>query len=305
VASEAAQNLHSQLLAWRPRVPGRAAVGAARGPPRLTLAGGGHGPPPEKACAGLRARPWTTFLSELTGRAHGSYDGALFRSYPGESGSGCTPPRRGPESQAPARERNQESLSGMREHNGDELEDEPQGTVAMTEAKGRSRTEPAHWVGQPEASSGNHLGSVIERIDSLELRLGGEMAKLRETVEIHSLQLVGKAIEAFSSLEADWVQAQSEASSLRERLSEATMGIGELQQQLDRIADLRRKAEKEAEVLRDDLQRELARALDAQRIANEQRDAAIHECLQMRRRLSWRITAPLRYVRSLFAKNHR
>jgi hypothetical protein len=146
---------------------------------------------------------------------------------------------------------------------------------------------------------------VIERIDSLELRLGGEMAKLRETVEIHSLQLVGKAIEAFSSLEADWVQAQSEASSLRERLSEATTGIGELQQQLDRIADLRRKAEKEAEVLRDDLQRELARALDAQRIANEQRDAAIHECLQMRRRLSWRITAPLRYVRSLFAKNHR
>jgi chromosome segregation ATPase len=205
----------------------------------------------------------------------------------------------------------------MEEHNGDEVdgvrrrEAGPRGVAALEVPGGPSRVDSAGPVRLPETSLERNLRSVIERIDSLDLRLGGEVARCRETVEIRGLHLFGKAIDALSNLEADWVRAHAEADSLRMRLREATSAVGELQQQLDRIADLRRKAEAEAARHRDELQRELAqarqqlaRALDAQRVANEQREAAERECLQLQRRISWRVMAPLRFVRSLFPKSH-
>lgn len=157
-----------------------------------------------------------------------------------------------------------------------------------------------------------------EQIDSLDLRLEGEVARLRETIEAYSLNLFSKAIEAMSSLEQDWVRARAEADSLREKLREARLDVGELQQQLDRITDLRRRTEAESTALREELQRELtqvkqelaqagrelAQARKDQQAAVEARDAANRECLQMQQRISWRLTKPLRYVRRLIPKSH-
>jgi hypothetical protein len=209
-------------------------------------------------------------------------------------------------------ELNKERRVGMKRYSGDEVEGvrriqaAARGTAAGEAADGRIRVvDPGAPVRLPEASSDRDTGPVLERLESLEQRIGGDVARLREAIEIHSLSLFGKAIEAMSSLEADWVRAHAEADSWREKWRQATLGIGELQQQLDRIAELRRRAESESAADRDELLRELARAREAQREACEQRDAALRECLQLQRRLSWRVTAPLRFVRSLLPKIRR
>jgi hypothetical protein len=178
---------------------------------------------------------------------------------------------------------------------------------------GQARERKRGEAGEPYRSAAGPseagVEPLIERIGTLESKLEVELAALRDTIEIHGLHLFSKAIEALSSLEADWMRARSEVDSLKERLQEATSGSGELQRQLERIAELRRAREaelhRELETSRRELeaaQRELVCAREAQQVANEQREAAERECHQLLQRISWRVTSPLRYVRSLFPK---
>jgi hypothetical protein len=182
-------------------------------------------------------------------------------------------------------------------------------SAAPDRAWDRKPVEPAEASRSAEASPDPSLEPLFDRIGSLESRLDVELASLRDTVEIHGLHLFSKAIEAMSSLEADWIRARAEVDSLKARLHEATLSAGELQGQVERIAEVRRV--REAELLRnleasrrelESSRRQLASATAAQQAAQEQREAAERECRALQQRISWRVMAPLRYVRSLFPK---
>jgi chromosome segregation ATPase len=141
-------------------------------------------------------------------------------------------------------------------------------------------------------------------------------------IETQSLQVVKRALEAISALEVDWNRARSESVALEERLRcaaeiRATLEKG-LEESAAHLASLERYVQssaQQAEASRHERTRleeelssvrlELEETRLALMLAEARWQAADRECRSLTGRLSWKMTAPLRFVRGLFPSSNR